>query len=230
VATSEVDAAALEALAGLEAGNSRRVSIVPNGVDLGYFAPQQLERHPATIVMTGKMSYHANVTAASYFCSEVLPLLQSQRSDVRVVIVGKDPADGVRRLTRNPAISVTGYVPDIRPYLARATLAVSPILYGAGCQNKVLEAMAMGTPVVSTPASLRGLRVVDGKDVVVAATASAMASKILELLGDAQKRTEMSANGRLAVEKNYEWAATISKLESVYAAAITNRRAGSANE
>jgi glycosyltransferase involved in cell wall biosynthesis len=215
--TSDRDRAALMQLSnGGAPGQSAPVTVIPNGVDLTYFRPIALSREPATLIITGKMSYHANVTGVLHFCDEVLPLIKSRRSDVKLWIVGKGPSAALARLATDPSITVTGYVPDLRPYLARATLAVSPVLYGAGCQNKVLEAMAIGTPVVSTSVSTWGISAKPGLDLLVADTPQTMAESVLELLSDSSKRERLAGQARKTVETHHDWNAVVQRLEGVY--------------
>ena len=109
-----------------------------------------MQRDGRTVIFTGKMSYHANVAGALYFAHEVLPRIWQRDPQVRFQIVGKDPPQAVQQLARDARIEVTGYVKDLRPYLAQATVAVCPVAYAVGIQNKVLEAMAMQVPVVCT--------------------------------------------------------------------------------
>ena len=202
--------------AGKAANERAPITVLPNGVDLDYFAPLGLPREPSTIVITGKMSYHANVTAVLYFYREVFPLVRSQRKDVRLSIVGKAPPRNVQRLASDPTVTVTGYVPDLRTYLGRATLAVSPVLYGAGCQNKVLEAMAIGTPVVCTSVSIRGIEAEPGRDLLVADDAQQMAESILELLDSTNLRERLARGARHTVETHHDWKATVRDLEAIY--------------
>ncbi|MGH2537026.1 MAG: glycosyltransferase, partial [Candidatus Promineifilaceae bacterium] len=176
-----------QALLGLvPAGAPRpRVSVLTNGVDLDYFRPEPDEtRAPATLVVSGKMSYHANVSMVLYLAEQVMPLVWRQRPDVRLQVVGKDPPARLRALAANPAVEVTGTVPDVRPYLRRATLALAPLRYGAGIQNKALEAMACGTPVLASPEALGGLSAAPGRELATAADGPSMAAEILALLGD----------------------------------------------
>ena len=217
LATSARDRAALLQLTNRSArGHCAPVTVIPNGVDLAYFSPTGVPREPATLIISGKMSYHANVTGVLHFCDEVLPLIRSRRSDVKLWIVGKGPSAALARLANDPSITVTGYVPDLRQYLGRATLAVSPILYGAGCQNKVLEAMAMGTAVVSTPVGTWGIRAKPGSDLLVGDTPQTMAESVLELLSDSHKRERLAKRARKAVETYHDWNAVVQRLEGVY--------------
>ncbi|HEX9018480.1 MAG TPA: glycosyltransferase, partial [Anaerolineaceae bacterium] len=122
---------------------AEHVAVIPNGVDLDYFQPDPREpRCPASLVISGKMSYHANVAMALELVNKIMPIVWSRKPDVEVKIVGKDPPAAILELASNPRVVVTGTVPDIRPYLRQATIAAAPLAYGAGIQNKVLEAMA----------------------------------------------------------------------------------------
>ena len=200
------------------------IAILPNGVDLDYFAPDpDTTREPATLVMSGKMSYHANVTMLLHFVHDILPLIHTRRPDVKLCIVGKDPPGMIRALAQNPSIVVTGSVPDIRPYLQRATMAVAPLTYGVGIQNKVLEAMACATPVVATPQAVSALNVLPGRDVLVAREAEAFAETVLDLLEAPQRQRQIGEAGRRYVEKHHPWAVIAEQLEEVYNEVISVR-------
>jgi len=193
------------------------ISILPNGVDLDYFAPDpDITREPATLVISGKMSYHANVTMLLHFVHDILPFIHTHRPDVKLCVVGKDPPREVRALAQNPSIVVTGSVPDIRPYLQRATVAVAPLTYGAGIQNKVLEAMACATPVVATPQAVSALNVLPGRDVLLAREPAAFAETVLDLLEAPQQQRQIGEAGRRYVEKHHPWAVIAEQLEEVY--------------
>jgi len=214
--TSLADKEALLSLLPSEHGPSS-ISILPNGVDLDYFEPDPHGvREAATIVISGKMSYHANITMLLYFVREILPLIRSRRPDVKLCVVGKDPPREVRALAHNPSIFVTGGVPDIRPYLRRATVAVAPVTYGVGIQNKVLEAMACATPVVATPQAISALGVLPGRDVIVAGEPEAFAEAVLDLLESPRRQRQVGEAGRRYVETHQPWAASAAQLEEVY--------------
>ena len=157
--TSSEDRAALQELTARYGGADevKLVEVLPNGVDLNYFAPQNLPRQGETIVFSGKMSYHANVASVLYLVHEIMPIVWRERPSVGLWVVGQSPTRAVQALARDERVKVTGFVPDLRPYLAQAAVAVSPIRYGVGIQNKVLEAMAMGTPVVTSPRACQAL-------------------------------------------------------------------------
>jgi lipopolysaccharide/colanic/teichoic acid biosynthesis glycosyltransferase/glycosyltransferase involved in cell wall biosynthesis len=194
------------------------IEVVPNGVDLGYFTPTEEASEPATLVLSGKMSYHANVTAALHLMGDIMPHVWSRRPDVKLSIVGQAPPRALRQLATREAdrITLTGYVPDVRPHLRRATLSVVPLLYGAGTQLKVLEAMACGTPVVSTAVGTNGLGLRHGRDVVVANQPKALADEILDLLEKPDRRERFARAGRRYVEREHSWDVSARRLESIY--------------
>jgi sugar transferase (PEP-CTERM/EpsH1 system associated) len=229
VVTSPTDKAVFKRLASQQAiGNDApcaHLHVLPNGVDLDYFAPGEDERAPATLVFSGKMSYHANITAATYLVNEIMPHIWTHRPDVNAWIVGKDPTPPVRALAskgvpRRGAVLVTGTVPDIRPYLQHSTLAVAPVPYGAGIQNKVLEAMACATPVVASPQACSALQVEPERDLIVRQDAPSFARAVLHLLDHPAQRQRLGAAARSYVEQNHSWNTIVEGLEAIYAAAI----------
>ncbi len=230
--TSETDRQALEILhasrftqhASRFTSYTPPITVLPNGVDLAYFTPTDEPREPDTLIFSGKMSYHANVTAALYLVHDIMPHVWAQRPDVKVWIVGKDPPREITNLktSHQPSaishqpIAVTGTVPDIRPYLRRATAAVVPTPYGAGIQNKVLEAMACGTPVVASPQAVSALQVVQGQDLLVRREPREFARDILRLLEDRDLASRLGAAGRHYVEENHNWDVVTGELEKIY--------------
>jgi glycosyltransferase involved in cell wall biosynthesis len=225
--TSQADKLALEDLATQGAGYripgtvSRPlppVTVLPNGVDLDYFTPTEVAREPYTLIYLGKMSYHANVTAALHLVRHIMPFVWGERPQVKLYIVGANPPRQIRKLAEEfPAwVEVTGTVPDVRPYLRRASVAVAPVLYGAGIQNKVLEALACGTPVVATTQACAALEVTQGEDLLVAQEPREFAQGVLRLLEDQELAARLGTAGRRYVEKNHNWGVVTEKLEEVY--------------
>jgi glycosyltransferase involved in cell wall biosynthesis len=193
------------------------ISVIPNGVDIDFFAPNPgIIRQTETLVISGKMSYHANVTMVLNFVSQVMPLIWAKRPAVKLWIVGKDPTPQLRDLEKNPAIQVSGTVPDIRPYLQKATLAIAPLTYGVGIQNKVLEAMACATPVITSQQAVSALSAIAGQDIAVCRSPEEFATSILRLLDDSVEREQLGRRGRKYVEKNHRWADIAAHLEEVY--------------
>lgn len=197
-----------------EAGDAP-ITVVPNGVDLAYFQPTGAPPEPMTIVFSGKMSYHANEDAALYLVREIMPLVWRVQPEARVVIAGAGPGQTLLA-QRNAHVKVTGAVPDLRPYLARAAIAVAPLRYGVGVQNKVLEAMAMGTPVVAARQTTTALNVQPGGELLIADDAASFAAHILTLLRNPAQRTALGSAGRTYVEREHSWNTSAALLEACY--------------
>jgi sugar transferase (PEP-CTERM/EpsH1 system associated) len=213
--TSPVDRQAL--LSQVPVNKNANISVLPNGSDLTYFSVDaNVPREPATLVVSGKMSYHANIAMTLYLVREILPIVWATNPDVKLWIVGKDPSKELLALQKYQKILVTGRVDDIRPYLRQATLSVSPLLYGAGIQNKILEAMACGTPVITTSLATQSLAVKNGSELCVADNPKAFAQTILELLDNPKKREQIGQAGRQYVELNHDWSKIVQQLEAVY--------------
>jgi glycosyltransferase involved in cell wall biosynthesis len=224
VITSQVDRQALLDLLPDQKA-AAPISILPNGVDWGYFSQNsRVEREPATLVMSGKMSYHANVSMALYLVNEIMPIVWAKRPDVKVNIAGKDPPASVRSLAQNPAVDVTGTVDDIRPYLQKASVAIVPMLYGAGSQFKALEAMACGTPVVATPRAVQALAVVPDRDILLGGSPVELAGQVLRLIEEPDYQRQVGQAGRRYVEENHQWAKIAKVLEGVYHEVVSTRR------
>jgi polysaccharide biosynthesis protein PslH len=223
--TSPADQKALLDLAGALAVAEQRVKVLPNGVDLTYFSPgADGDRQADTLVISGKMSYHANVSMTLHLVNNILPLIWQQRPQVRVKVVGKDPPRQLLALAQNPAIEVTGTVDDLRPYLQEAAVAVVPITYGAGIQNKILEAMACATPVVSSSHSAAALQAVPGQDLLVAGDAEAFARAVLCLLEEPERRLQVGQAGRRYVETYHDWDKIAAALETTYSEAAEGQK------
>jgi glycosyltransferase involved in cell wall biosynthesis len=168
------------------------------------------------------MNYEANVDAMVWFCAEVLPLIRARHPSVRLAIVGSSPGDAVRRLASLAGVTVTGRVPDVRPWIGRAAVFVAPLRHARGIQNKVLEAMASGVPVVASHAAWRGTGLAAGEGIVPAATAGEFAQAVLGLLADPASRAELGARARAAMERDFTWEAQFARLDAVIAA-VTGR-------
>ncbi len=194
-----------------------RLTVLPNGVDLDYFCPDtSVSRKPDTLVVTGKMSYHANVTMVVNLVQDVMPLIWKERPDIKLQIVGKDPPKQLKDMAENPQIEVTGTVDDLRPYLRQATLSVAPITYGAGIQNKVLEAMACSAPVVASSKAVSALNVENGRHLFVGSGSAEIADLILKLVNDPTLRHQIGENGHRFVTQQHNWELIAERLETFY--------------
>jgi len=223
--TSNLDQQAYFAL--LPAAADRdKIDILPNGVDLDYFTPLPgIEREPATLVISGKMSYHANISMTNYLVESIMPHIWDRLPDVKLWIVGKDPPPEIQRLSDRQGVTVTGYVDDLRPYLQKATVALAPLTYGAGIQNKVLEAMACATPVVATPKAVAALTAAIGQDVLVEQDPAAFADQVMSLIKEPERARQIGEAGRKFVEDCHSWKSVAPRLEGIYQKAI-HMRAG----
>jgi glycosyltransferase involved in cell wall biosynthesis len=214
--TSTLDQKALLELAPAKA-QPQPISVLPNGVDLTYFKPNPaLEREPATLVFSGKMSYHANIAMVKFLMTEIMPRVWAQRPATRLTIAGKDPPADIREFGKNPLVTITGTVEDIRPYLWRATASVVPLLYGAGIQNKILEAMATATPVVTTSRAASAIGAVPGREILVSDTADGFASELLRLMDHDDFRMAIGNAGLKYVQTTHDWANIVSRLVDIY--------------
>lgn len=197
-----------------DVGAHLRLRGISNGVDTEYFSPlstasRETSNTAATrLVFTGVMDYPPNVEGILWFCREVMPLIQSH-TEVQLDIVGRRPNASVRKLASNPAVRVVGEVPDVRPYLAQAHIAISPLHLARGIQNKVLEAMASGLPLVVTPQSAEGIAAEDGVHFSVAETAAGFARRVVELAQDPKKRLQFAVSARELVVSKYSWSAKL---------------------
>lgn len=190
--------------------------IIPNGVDCKrFFYKSQGDAEPATIIFTGNFRYSPNVHAAVYFLETVFPVIRRRCPESKFLAVGNGVTTKLRKYIGVPAIELVDFVPELRPYLARATVAVAPITVGVGVSNKVLEAFSVGTPVVATPLAYGDLPVRDGEHLYVANNPGLFAQKVLELLHDTPLRARMADQGRLLVEQNYDWEVVADKLQSL---------------
>jgi glycosyltransferase involved in cell wall biosynthesis len=206
-------------------GESAHIHVVPNGVDLRYFSSTQQERRRHNLVFSGKMSYHANVAAALYLYEQIMPLVWRQQPEATLTIAGSKPPAIIQRLSSDPRVEVTGYVDDLRPYVARARVMVSPMVYSVGIQNKVLEAMALGTPVVVAAQAAQALGARPGLDLLTASSAQEFATMALQVMDDAVLQDGLRACGRRYVEQQHQWSSVCDRLVDIYRQAIADHEA-----
>lgn len=187
----------------------------PNGVDAEYFSPSEAPYDANTISFVGRMDYYPNQECMFDFCANVLPLLQQRRSQLNLKIIGADPAPSVRRLGAIPGVTVTGSVPDVRPHVRQSALMVAPLNIARGTQNKILEAMAMGVPVVTSPLAAAGVDAVSGEHLLVARTPAEYAQAILQLLDGPMDRKRLAGAGRQRILTHHRWETSMRKLDTI---------------
>jgi sugar transferase (PEP-CTERM/EpsH1 system associated) len=177
----------------------------PNGVDGDYFRPQEGPYERNRICFIGRMDYYPNQQAMIDFCSRILPLLRVRRPDFRLFIVGANPSHSVRRLARLPGVAVTGEVADVRPYVLGCLATIAPLAIARGTQNKILESMAMGVPVIASRRAAAGVDAVPGRDLLVAERPQEYCDVILRLAEDPGERERLARAGRARVLSHHDW-------------------------
>ncbi len=197
------------------------INVVANGVDLEYFGVNKTQsREKDTLVISGKMSYHANQRMVEKIVLEIMPLIWQKKPSVKLWVVGQNPSQEIINFGSDPRILVTGFVDDIRPYLMNATIAVAPLAYGAGIQNKILEAMACSTPVIASPIALQALSAIPGQDLLSAEDTHSFSDAVIGLLSDPDRCEKIGNAGRLFVENHHTWKIATEKLVGIYQESI----------
>ncbi len=198
-------------------------AIIPNGVDTHYFQPDTLpaRAQPPTLVFTGSLDFRPNIDAVTWFARYGLPLVRAHQPEARFVVVGRKPAPVVQALHDGVAIEVIGEVADVRPFIAAAAVYLVPMRIGGGVRLKLLEALAMQAPVVSTSMGAEGVEALHaGEHLLLADTPTAFAQAILHLLSDPALGQHLGVAGRAFVQKHYDWQVIVPQLESVIATTI----------
>ncbi|MCR5192631.1 MAG: glycosyltransferase [Bacteroidales bacterium] len=194
------------------------INVVPNGVDLDYYTPQQMPKR-YDVVFCGNMQYQPNIDAAKYLVYDIMPLVWRSHPEARVLIAGATPKPSVLKLTSDK-VEVSGSVPDIRPCYASSKVFVAPMRIGSGLQNKLLEAMSMGIPCVTTSLANESLQATVGKDILVGDDAQGIASAIVSLLDNPQDAERQAANASGFVRSRFSWQSSSVVLEEVLKKAI----------
>jgi len=197
--------------------------VIPNGVDLDYWKRSQRRRGENTVIFTGGMDYPPNVDAAVVLIRDVMPIVQEALPSARLLIVGRDPVpELVSAGKQAPGVTVTGFVEDVRPFLEKATVFVAPLRFGAGIQNKLLEALAMEMPVIASPLAADGLRTENGDlpPLEQAFEPDDLAGLIIRRLQEANKNVAPVPEARAFVERHFNWHKSGEKLHRLLVAAV----------
>jgi sugar transferase (PEP-CTERM/EpsH1 system associated) len=193
----------------------QRTAVVPNGVDTDFFHPSALPVEPRTILFFGAINYYPNTEGLLFFLDEAFPRVKRQHPHARLWVVGQQPPAAIVGRAAEDVI-VTGLVDDVRPYLERAAVVIAPLRIGGGTRLKIVEAMAMGKPIVATSLGAEGLDVNDGEDILLADTAEDFASQVARVLGDAALARRLGEAARHSAESRYTWQAAADRLERFY--------------
>lgn len=207
--------------------HSVNLAVIPNGVDTGYFraeaAPGEVRSAKPSVLFCGAMDYSPNVDALRWYFGEIHDALIKRVPELLVWIVGKDPVPEVKACGRRPNVTVTGAVPDVRPYYRRAWLQIVPLRIGGGTRLKIVECMAMGTPVVSTTIGAQGLHLQHGQNILLADTASEFVEQTASALKSSALRQSLEAAGLETVRARLSWPMLGQQLCDVYAQCFPSR-------
>jgi polysaccharide biosynthesis protein PslH len=193
-----------------------RCMAVPNGVDLDFFKPLDISEDWPSLVFVGYMSTPSNIDAITYFHSQIYDTLKRRFPDLKLFVVGQDPPPTFRELAKDPSIIVTGFVDDVRPYVARGSVVIAPFVSGTGIKNKILEAMAMGKPVVTTSVGVRGINATDGEHLCIADSPVKFADHVEGLLLDKAKRLRIGHEAREFVKEHHSWARVTDSIDAIF--------------
>lgn len=200
----------------------KNTGILPNGVDTDVFAGGRHDYQPNDIILfTGNMDYAPNVDAVVYFSKEIFPSIRQQFPGTKFIIAGQRPVKKVLELA-GPAIEVTGFVKDLSLLYRQAAIVVAPLRFGAGTQNKVLEAMAMGVPVVSGSVGFEGLDIQSGEGVLLATSTGSFTETCCRLLADTMLRKTTGEKGKSKIRENFAWPVIARQLESCFKKIISD--------
>jgi sugar transferase (PEP-CTERM/EpsH1 system associated) len=201
------------------------IRAIPNGVDVEYFRPQaengkscspgSRKSDELACVFIGALDYPPNIDGVTWFCRQVWPKVRARFPDARFVLVGRQPSSSVQKLTQHPGVELVGEVSDVRPYLQDASVVVAPLQIARGIQNKVLEALAVGKPVIASRQAIEGLEVVAGEHLYQATTPDEWFSCISALFLDSAERRRLGAAGRSFVVNRHRWDRCLQPFEEI---------------
>lgn len=190
--------------------------VLPNGVNTEYFEPINVTEDFPSLVYVSDMSGQPTIGNILFFYNEIYPYIQKEIPDIRIYLVGRNPAKEISDLASDPNIIVTGTVDDVRPYIAKSSIFIAPMIMGTGIKNKVLEGMSMGKAVVTTTIGAQGINGINGKDFLVTDDPNKFAKATIQLLNDKNFREVLGDNARALIEKSYSWEVVTEKLNSLF--------------
>lgn len=198
--------------------------VLPNGVDIEYFKPMDLKEDFPSMIFVSDMSGSHATNNILYFYNEIFPIIRKEIPEVKLYLVGRNPTQEIVNLKRDHSVTVTGYVNDLRPYLARSSIFVAPMVLGTGIKNKVLEAMSMGKCVVTTSIGAQGIEAVPGRDIVLTDNPKNFGNLCIRLLRNRSLRKELGNNARRIIENEYSWEKITGRLEQILQALVKDRQ------
>ncbi len=212
IVVSEFDKEILE-----EISPGLKIEIVENGVDINYFLPSERKNNNKRLIFAGRLDQYSNKDAILYFCNKVWPLIKEKIPDTRLTIIGNNPPQKLVEIANHDrGIELLGYVDDVRPFFANAMISICPIRDGGGIRIKILDALAMGMPIISTSIGCEGIEITPGKDVLIADTPQEFIESIDKIFSDNDTLINLSINARKTAENKYSWNAISRKLDHFY--------------
>jgi glycosyltransferase involved in cell wall biosynthesis len=201
---------------------AKRIAVIGNGVDLNYYHFNNEEPEPYSLVYNGSLTFSANYDAIKWFLHDIFPIIKIKLPLIKLRITGKYESVDIKSLSINGGVTLTGYIPDVRPVVAKSWICIVPIRIGGGQRMKVLEAMALGTPVVSTSRGIEGLDLIAGEHVLVADEPEDFAEAIILLLQDNRLRSTVANNARILIEKIFNWDSILLQYNSLIGSTFKN--------
>jgi len=199
-------------------------AVLPNGVDTEYFSPMDVQEEFPSLVFVADMSALPTVHSILDFYDTTYPLIREEVPQVRLYLVGRNPAREITNLARDHSVVVTGYVDSVQPYIAKSSMFIAPLILGTGIKNKVLEAMAMGKCVVTTSIGAQGINAVSGEDLIITDDPKEFAAWVIKLLRDKQLRKKLGDNARMIIEGEYSWKKIAERLDRIFGEAVTGHK------
>jgi len=219
VAVTEEDRAVLQEWA----GQPLDITVIPIAANPRDRKPVPRRPDAKNILSVGSMFYPPNVDGTLWFVEAVYPRIKLGLPDAHLCLVGNRPAPDIRRLAqKDPGIEVTGYVPDLQPYLERSAVLIAPLRFGSGMRVKILDALTWGMPIVSTSLGCQGIAATSGENILIADEADDFADKVVQVIRNRELADHLATNGRRLIEEQYDWQTVYQKLDEVYAGLLEN--------
>ncbi|MCX5885194.1 MAG: glycosyltransferase family 4 protein [Proteobacteria bacterium] len=205
-------------------GANKKIIISPTGVDTEYFSPRETRAEEDSLIFYGAMANPINIDGALYLYKEIMPLIWEKKKDATLMIVGNNPPPEIKALASDPRITVTGFVEDVRDYLAKGKLVVLPFTYGFGHRGRVFEVMAMGIPIVVTPQAILGMGLENGKGLLIEESPLYFAQRVLNILDNPEYARELGREARRLVLERFSRQATYDRLTDFLFEYVNERR------
>lgn len=195
---------------------SLEISVIPNGVDSRIFSPSSIDDREKNILIVGSLDYAPNADAVIYFYFNIFPMVRDRFPETKLIVVGRKPPKDIQMISKDPYVIVRGNVEDVRPFFKKTKVSAVPLRSGGGTRLKIIESMAMGTPVISTSIGCEGLDVKNNCNILIANEPIEFAYKIIDLLSSSKLWNRISKEGRALVEKKYDWEQITLLLQNIY--------------